>query len=165
MPRTHDYRRTGLTSLYAAFNVKSGEVVGACQPRHTAVEFLDFVQVLHRRYPRGDLHVILDNSSMHSTPAQRAMAEERGSNLQPPTPQVSHWGLADERRELCGERGPRHADRRTQRWNGPTFLRRLVDETERGADRRIPQGAQPAGRSRWLLPEPSPDPLDEQHIN
>ena len=51
--RTHDYRRNGLTSLYAAFNVKSGEVVGACQPRHTAVEFLDFLQVLHRRYPRG----------------------------------------------------------------------------------------------------------------
>ena len=73
--RTHDYRRNGLTSLYAAFNVKSGEVVGACQPRHTAVEFLDFLQVLHRRYPRGDLHVILDNSSTHSTPAIRAWLE------------------------------------------------------------------------------------------
>ena len=73
--RTHDYRRNGLTSLYAAFNVTSGEVVGACQPRHTAVEFLDFLQVLHRRYPRGDLHVILDNSSTHSTPAIRAWLE------------------------------------------------------------------------------------------
>jgi len=67
--RTHDYRRNGLTSLYAAFNVKSGEVVGACHPRHPAVEFLEFLQLLHRRYPRGDLHVILDNSSTHSTPA------------------------------------------------------------------------------------------------
>ena len=52
--------------------MKSGEVVGACQPRHTAVEFLTFLKVLHRRYPRGDLHVILDNSSTHSTPAIRA---------------------------------------------------------------------------------------------
>jgi len=69
--RTHDYRRNGLTSLYAAFNVTSGEVVGACHPRHTAVEFLEFLRVLHRRYPRGDLHVILDNSSTHSTPAVR----------------------------------------------------------------------------------------------
>jgi transposase len=73
--RTHDYRRNGLTSLYAAFNVKSGEVIGACQPRHTAVEFLDFLQLLHRCYPRGDLHVILDNSSTHSTPAVRAWLE------------------------------------------------------------------------------------------
>lgn len=70
--RTHDYRRNGLTSLYAAFNVKSGEVIGDCHPRHTAVEFLDFLNVLHRRYPRGELHVILDNSSTHSTPAIRA---------------------------------------------------------------------------------------------
>jgi transposase len=69
--RTHDYRRNGLTSLYAAFNVTSGEVVGACHPRHTAVEFLEFLQVVARRYPRGDLHVILDNSSTHSTPAVR----------------------------------------------------------------------------------------------
>jgi transposase len=73
--RTHDYQRNGLTSLYAAFNVKSGEVVGACHSSHTAVEFLDFLNVLRRRYPRGDLHVILDNSSTHSTPAVRAWQE------------------------------------------------------------------------------------------
>jgi transposase len=73
--RPHDYRRHGLTSLDAAFNVKSGEVVGACHDRHTAVEFLDFLQVLHRRYRRGDLHVILDNSSTHSTAAIRAWLE------------------------------------------------------------------------------------------
>jgi hypothetical protein len=67
--RTHDYRRNGLTSLYAAFNTAPGEVVAACHARHTAVEFLAFLRVLVRRYPRGDLHVILDNSSTHSTPA------------------------------------------------------------------------------------------------
>jgi transposase/DNA-binding Xre family transcriptional regulator len=70
--RTHDYRRNGLTSLYAAFNVGSGQVLGACRDRHTAVEFLDFVKLLHRRHRRRDLHVILDNSSTHSTPAVRA---------------------------------------------------------------------------------------------
>src|SRR5437870_4705307 len=73
--RTHDYRRNGLTSLYAAFNVASGQVLGACHDRHTAVEFLDFLTVVHRRYRRRDLHVILDNSSTHSTPAIRAWLE------------------------------------------------------------------------------------------
>jgi len=70
--RTHDYRRNGLTSLYAALNVASGQVLGACHERHTAVEFLDFLKVLHRRYRHRELHVILDNSSTHSTPAIRA---------------------------------------------------------------------------------------------
>src|SRR5947208_12143494 len=73
--RTHDYRRNGLTSLYAAFNVASGQVLGACHDRHTAVEFLDFLTVVHRRYRRRDLHVVLDNSSTHSTPAIRAWLE------------------------------------------------------------------------------------------
>lgn len=73
--RTHDYRRNGLTSLYAAFNVASGEVTGACHERHTAVEFLEFVQTLQRRYRRQDLHVILDNSSTHSTPTVLAWLE------------------------------------------------------------------------------------------
>lgn len=61
-----------LTSLYAAFNTASGEVVGACHERHTAVEFLAFLRLLVRRYPRRDLHVILDNSSTHSTPTVHA---------------------------------------------------------------------------------------------
>jgi len=70
--RTHDYRRNGLTSLYAALNVESGQVVGASRDRHTAVEFLEFLKILQRRYRRRALHVILDNSSTHSTPAVRA---------------------------------------------------------------------------------------------
>ena len=70
--RTHDYRRNGLTSLYAAFNVRSGNVVGVCQPRHTATEFLAFLTFVHRRYRGHALHVIPDNSSTHSTPAVRA---------------------------------------------------------------------------------------------
>lgn len=70
--RTHDYRRNGLTSLYAAFNVRSGHVVGACHPRHTATEFLAFLKLIQRRYRGQSLHVILDNSSTHSTPAVRA---------------------------------------------------------------------------------------------
>jgi len=66
---THDYRRHGLTSLYAALEVASGKVVGACSPRHTGSDFLRFLKSLNRRYQGRELHVILDNSSTHGTPA------------------------------------------------------------------------------------------------
>jgi transposase len=70
--QTHDYKRNGLTSLYAALEVTSGAVVGACSDRHTGADFLRFLKVLSRRYRRRDLHVILDNSSTHKTPAVQA---------------------------------------------------------------------------------------------
>ena len=73
--QTHDYRRNGLTSLYAALHVASGAVTGACKDRHTAVEFLQFLKTLARKYRGRELHVILDNSSTHSTPEVRAWLE------------------------------------------------------------------------------------------
>ena len=73
--QTHDYRRNGLTSLYAALNVASGEVVGECSQRHTGADFLRFLNVLARRYRKRELHVILDNSSTHKTPEIRAWQE------------------------------------------------------------------------------------------
>lgn len=66
--QTHDYQRNGLTSLYAALEVATGAVTGACSVRHTGADFLRFLKVLSRRYRRRDLHVILDNSSTHKTP-------------------------------------------------------------------------------------------------
>ena len=65
---THDYKRNGTTSLYAALEIASGEVTGACYPRHRHQEFLAFLNRLVRAYPRCPLHVVLDNSSTHSTP-------------------------------------------------------------------------------------------------
>lgn len=70
--QTHDYRRNGLTSLYAALEVASGRVIGGCAPRHTGADFLRFLQRLARRYRRRELHIVLDNSSTHSTPAVQA---------------------------------------------------------------------------------------------
>jgi len=70
--QTHDYRRHGLTSLYAALEVGSGRVTGECSARHTGADFLRFLKRLARQYRRRDLHVILDNSSTHSTPAVKA---------------------------------------------------------------------------------------------
>jgi transposase len=64
---THDYKRNGTTSLYAALEVATGRITGACQPRHTHREFLAFLNTLVRAYPRRPLHVVLDNSSTHTT--------------------------------------------------------------------------------------------------
>ncbi len=65
---THDYKRNGTTSLYAALEVATGEITGACYPQHRHQEFLAFLNQLVKIYPRRPLHVVLDNSSTHSTP-------------------------------------------------------------------------------------------------
>lgn len=70
--QTHDYRRNGLTSLYAALEIASGRVLGDCSPRHTGADFLRFLQQVARRYRGQALHIILDNSSTHTTPAVQA---------------------------------------------------------------------------------------------
>ena len=70
--QTHDYARHGLTSLYAALEILTGRVLGECTPRHTGAEFLGFLKLVTRRYRGRELHIILDNSSTHSTPAVQA---------------------------------------------------------------------------------------------
>lgn len=70
--QTHDYRRHGLTSLFAALEVASGKVIGECTERHTGTDFLRFLKVVNRRFRNRELHVILDNSSTHSTPDVKA---------------------------------------------------------------------------------------------
>ena len=67
--QTHDYRRNGLTSLFAALEIASGTVLGECRARHTGADFLAFLKRVARTYRGQVLHVILDNSSTHSTPA------------------------------------------------------------------------------------------------
>lgn len=69
--QTHDYRRNGVVSLFAALEVASGKVVGECHERHTGDDFLRFLKRVSRSFRKGDLHIILDNSSIHSTPAVR----------------------------------------------------------------------------------------------
>jgi len=69
---THDYQRNGLTSLYAALEIASGRVLGECTETHNGADFLRFLKALSRRYRGRELHVVLDNSSTHSTPDVRA---------------------------------------------------------------------------------------------
>lgn len=66
--QTHDYKRHGTASLYAAFNIASGEVIGAVTKRHRSKEFLAFLRQIDRATPSElDLHIILDNVSAHKT--------------------------------------------------------------------------------------------------
>ncbi len=66
---THDYKRNGTTTLFAALNILDGTVVGECLPRHRHQEFLKFLRKLDREFPEGiDLHLIVDNYGTHSHP-------------------------------------------------------------------------------------------------
>jgi len=73
---THDYRRAGTSSLYAALDLTTGKVIGRLRSRHRAIEFKQFLQTLEREVPAHlDVHLVLDNSSTHKTPAiQRWLA-------------------------------------------------------------------------------------------
>jgi transposase len=68
--RTHDYARHGTTTLFAALNVATGEVLGQLRRRHRAREFLDFLRAIEQVVPPSlEAHLVLDNSSTHKTPA------------------------------------------------------------------------------------------------
>jgi transposase len=66
--RTHDYKRNGTVSLFAALEVGTGHVTEQARDRHTGADFLAFLRLVRRTYPAGEVHVILDNVSTHKTP-------------------------------------------------------------------------------------------------
>jgi transposase len=67
---THDYKRHGTTTLFAALNVLDGQVIGQCQQRHTHIEWLKFLRQIDRETPKGKtLHLIADNYATHKHPA------------------------------------------------------------------------------------------------
>jgi transposase len=70
--RTHDYKRHGTTSLFAALDVKAGTIVGKCMARHRASEFRKFLDEIERNVPANlDVHIIMDNYATHKTKAIR----------------------------------------------------------------------------------------------
>lgn len=90
--RTHDYKRHGTASLYAAFDIMTGKVMGRITQRHRAKEFLDFLRQIERNTPAGlDLHVILDNSSTHKTAAIKAWLEKHPRFKLHFTPTSASW--------------------------------------------------------------------------
>jgi len=63
---THDYKRNGTTTLFAALNVLDGKVIGECLPRHRHIEFLRFLRRVDREVPKElQIHMILDNYATH----------------------------------------------------------------------------------------------------
>ena len=63
---THDYKRHGTSTLFAALDVETGAVIGECKPRHRHQEFLAFLKTVERQVPKElDLHLIVDNYATH----------------------------------------------------------------------------------------------------
>jgi len=89
--QTHDYHRNGLTSLYAALEVATGNVIGECRERHTGLDFVGFLDRVERSYTQQELHVIIDNSSTHTTPAVREWLERHPSVHFHFTPKGASW--------------------------------------------------------------------------
>ena len=90
--RTHDYSRYGTTSLFAALDVKTGQVIGQCHRRHRSIEFRKFLDTIDEAVP-GDLnvHLVLDNYGTHKTPLiQRWLAKRPRYHLHF-TPTGTSW--------------------------------------------------------------------------
>ena len=76
--RTHDYVRHGTTSLFAALNVKTGEIIGQCHQRHRALEFRKFLDRVEAAVPpEMTLHLVLDNYATHKAPLIRRWLAKR----------------------------------------------------------------------------------------
>ena len=90
--RTHDYKRHGTTSLFAALDVKAGTIIGKCMPRHRAAEFRRFLDTVESNVPGDlDIHVVMDNASSHKTKLIRDWFAKRPNWLPHFTPTSSSW--------------------------------------------------------------------------
>jgi transposase len=90
--RTHDYVRNGITDLFAALNVATGEVIARTDTRHRAVEFIKFLDLLDGSVPAElDVHVIIDNASTHKTPAVKKWLLRHPRFVFHFTPTSSSW--------------------------------------------------------------------------
>src|SRR3984893_3940437 len=69
---THDYKRNGTTTLFAALNMLDGSVIGTCMPRHRHREFLRFLKLIDQQIAEGlALHLVVDNYATHKTPTAK----------------------------------------------------------------------------------------------
>ena len=89
---THDYERNGTSSLYAALNLATGNVIGSLHNRHRAVEFLKFLKTIDREVPAHlDVHIVLDNASSHKTPKVKRWLAQHPRFILHFTPTGSSW--------------------------------------------------------------------------
>ena len=89
---THDDKRAGTSSLYAALDITTGKVIGALRSRHRAIEFKQFLQTIDREVPAElAVHLVLDNSSTHKTPAIQKWLAAHPRFVLHFTPTSSSW--------------------------------------------------------------------------
>ncbi|RZU75933.1 RpiR family transcriptional regulator [Micromonospora kangleipakensis] len=90
--RTHDYARNGITSLFAAFNIADGTVIGELHRQHRATEFKKFLATIDKAVPADlDVHLVCDNYGTHKTPAVRAWLARHPRFHMHFTPTGSSW--------------------------------------------------------------------------
>jgi transposase len=89
---THDYKRNGTTTLFAAFDVLDGKVIGRCMQRHRHQEFIRFLNAIEAEVPVGKIvHVILDNYGAHKHPKVRAWLDRHPRFVFHYTPTSCSW--------------------------------------------------------------------------
>jgi transposase len=89
---THDYKRNGTTTLFAALNVLDGQVIGQCQKQHTHVEWLKFLKQIDRQTPKDKtLHLIADNYATHKHPNVQAWLAKHPRFHMHFTPTSASW--------------------------------------------------------------------------
>jgi len=89
---THDYKRNGVTTLFAALNVRDGTVLGRCMAQHRHQEFVRFLNAIERAVPAGKLiHAIADNYATHRHPKVRAWLERHPRWVFHFTPTSASW--------------------------------------------------------------------------
>jgi transposase len=89
---THDYKRHGTTTLFAALNVHEGTVIGECLPKHRNDEFLKFLKLLDRRTDKDlSVHVIVDNYATHKHPNVKAWLDKHPRFQMHFTPTSASW--------------------------------------------------------------------------
>jgi transposase len=88
---SHDYVRHGTTSLFAALEVATGKVTDACYPRHRSDEFLRFLKIIAKAYPRVPLHIVCDNYATHKHPRVRAWLDKNPRITLHFTPTSGSW--------------------------------------------------------------------------
>lgn len=90
--RSHDYKRHGTTSLFAALDIATGQVIGKCFPRHRATEFRRFLDEIEANVPKNlDVHLVMDNYATHKTPLIRSWLAKRPRWHVHLTPTSSSW--------------------------------------------------------------------------
>jgi transposase len=90
--RSHDYKRHGTTSLFAALDIATGQVIGKCFPRHRATEFRKFLDEIEANVPGDlDVHLVMDNYATHKTPLIRGWLAKRPRWHVHLTPTSSSW--------------------------------------------------------------------------